>query len=43
MNNRTLKEVLNSVLGQSAFLHKDQFANSTDPDDIQIGQVIRIG
>jgi hypothetical protein len=33
---RTLKELLNSVLGQSAFLQEEAFAGSTDPDLIQM-------
>jgi hypothetical protein len=36
MASRTLKEILNSVLGQSAFLQRDSFASGTDVDDIQM-------
>lgn len=31
-----LKEILNEVLSQSAFLQRDNFASSTDPDAIQM-------
>jgi hypothetical protein len=33
---KTLKETLNYVLGQSAFLQRDSFATGTDVDDIQM-------
>jgi hypothetical protein len=33
---RSLKELLNDVLGQSAFLQRDSFASNTDPDSIQM-------
>jgi hypothetical protein len=36
MSNRTLKDMLNDVLGQSSFLQRDAFATSTDPDNIQM-------
>ena len=36
MSGRTLKAMLNSVLGQSAFLQRDAFASASDPDSIQM-------
>lgn len=33
---RTLKQMLNEVLGRSAFVQRTAFANSTDPEDVQM-------
>jgi hypothetical protein len=36
MTSRTLREILNSVLGGTSFLPRDAFATSTDPDNVQM-------
>ena len=37
-----LKQILNAVLAQSVFLKKDSFANSVDPDDVQMIEIANI-
>ena len=36
MSSKNLKQILNNVLGQSAFLQRDSFATGTDTDDLQM-------